>query len=83
MNRRELLQTGLSVLAAAGIDGEVATLSPVNPQAFVIRTPATMTQESAMNLRKTWNEIFAGTAIASVPMIILTQGMTLEVIDKP
>ena len=83
MNRREALQAGISVLAAAGIDGEVATVSPVNPQAIVIRTDLALREETMAKVREHFKTVLAGTKLAGLPVIILTQGATLEIIDAP
>lgn len=81
MNRREMLQTGLSVLSAVGIDGELATMTPRNPQAFVLSSPGKIAPCHLEAFRYHWDRAFAGTELANVPVIILQMGMKLEVID--
>lgn len=81
MNRREALQAGLSVLAACKIDGEVATISPKNPQAFVITMPFSIGDEMREKLDANWKEKFANTPLANVPLILMQGGMELSVID--
>ncbi len=83
MNRREMLQTGIAVLSAAGIDAEVATVTPRNPQAFIVTTKARLSTDARMILRDEWKRIFKGTDIENVPVLILQDGMTIQVVDAP
>lgn len=83
MNRREALQAGLGILSAVGIDGEAATVSAANPQAFVIKTPRVLSDTRFLQLREQWKQAFVGTPYADVPVVILQDGMELEVIDQP
>lgn len=82
MNRREALQAGLGILAAAGIDGEVATISAANPQAFVLTSPALISLAHREAIRKQWQELFQGTIYAKTPVVILQGGMHLSVVDQ-
>lgn len=83
MNRRELLQAGQSVLAAAGVDGEVATLTPVNPQAIVLLIPIPVPDELRVKIEAGWKIKFAGTRLSEVPVLMLAGGATIQVIDAP
>jgi len=82
MNRREALQSGLGILAASQIDGEVATITTKNPQAFIITTERQLSSHAVECLRKQWNETFLGTAIEKVPIVLLPYACKLEVIDE-
>lgn len=83
MNRREALQAGLGILSAVSVDGEVATLSTANPKAFVITTPKVLSDTRFLQLREQWKHAFAGTPYADVPVVIMQDGMELQVIDQP
>ena len=82
MNRREALQAGLGILTAAKIDGEVATISPRNPQAFVITTPVELSIDELEKLRQQWRQVFEGGDFARTPVMLLQNGMQLSVVDK-
>lgn len=81
MNRREALQAGIGILSAVGIDGEVATLTPKNPQAFVITTPHRMSPEMCQRLHEQWKKTFRFTDLADVPVLLMENGMQLSVVD--
>ncbi len=83
MNRREMMQAGLSVLAAAGVEGEIQVIAPVNPVGFVLRVKSRMPPEARMQINKEWKEIWRGTPLDGIPMVCLSEGMSLEVIDMP
>lgn len=82
MNRREALQTGLGIIAASGIDGEVATLTVRNPMAFVITTPKRISEDTRRRIREEWESVFLGTQFGGIPVLILQDGMQLSVVDK-
>lgn len=82
MNRREALQSGLGILTAASIDGEVATVSPRNPQAFVITSKKLLSSDAILKMKAQWSEIFRGTEYANVPVVVMVGGMELSVIDQ-
>lgn len=83
MTTREALQTGFSLMSAAGVDGEIATVSPICPQAFVITVPGILSKDSAKSLRDAWEMTFKGTTCERVKVIVLENGMKLEIIDDP
>lgn len=82
MNRRDMLKSGLAVLSAVGIDGEIATVSAKNPQMFVIRVRGVLPSEAARRLRDQWKLITRGTSMEKIPAIVLEEGASIEVIDK-
>lgn len=82
MNRREMLQAGLSVITAAGIEGTVATLDVSNPQAIVLKFPGRLTSEHRKILNEQWKRMFRFSQIANVPVVVLDGGVDIAVIDK-
>jgi hypothetical protein len=82
VNRREALQAGIGILSAVGIEGEIATMTPKNPQAFVITTPHILTEKHREWLVADWKRAFRGTPLQDVPVILMTGGMQLSVVDK-
>jgi hypothetical protein len=82
MNRREALQAGIGVLSAMSIDGEVATISPKDPQAVVITLSSKLSLEEKKQLMDGWKSAFSGKPLGSIPLIILDPGAKLEVIDS-
>jgi len=65
---RRLKKTGLAIANAVGVDGEVATITTRNPQA------------SSWN--RQWKEIFAGTPLARIPLVLMHSGMEWAVVDQ-
>lgn len=82
MNRHEALQAGLGVLTAVGIDGEVATISAANPQAFVLTIKKKICLAEQCAFRQQWAELFKGTPYENTPVVLLTDGMQLSVVDQ-
>ena len=82
INRREALKSGLAVLSAVGIDGEVGTISARDPQAFVITHPKNIPERARVQLREQWHRTFYGTGLEKIPVVILPEGMRVEVVDK-
>jgi hypothetical protein len=82
VNRREALQAGIGILSAVGIEGEIATMTPKNPQAFVITTPKCLSTASRDYINAEWKRAFKGTELENVPVIVMTDGMQLSVVDK-
>ena len=79
---RRLKQSGLAIAKAVGVDGEVATITTRNPQAFVINSPRRVSSEEAAHWNGQWKEMFAGTSLAKIPVVIMHNGMELSVIDQ-
>lgn len=82
LTRREMLQNGLAVPSAVGIEGEVDTISARNPQAFVVSVQGRISPEARERFKMEWDRIYQGTGLAGVPVMLLSEGATLTVIDK-
>ncbi len=82
MNRRDALKSLAMLPAVKAVDGEVATLSPKNPQAFVITTPNRLSWEQTDNLREQWKAAWKGSEYATLPVLIMQEGMQLSVVDQ-
>lgn len=82
MNRREMIQAGMSVIASAGLEGEVKTLSVNDPQAVVLLFPHRINSEQKKLLQKAWNQAFSGKPLEYVPVVVLDSGADIKVIDR-
>jgi len=80
MNRREAIKAALGLTAVLGTLHELPDKPPVG---LVLQLERRMTREEKANLRAEWNAIHRGTALASVPLIILPPGVKLGVIPQP
>lgn len=79
---RRLKQSGLAIAKAVGVDGEVSTITTRNPQAFVISSQKRVSSEEASSWNRQWKEIFSGTPLAKIPVVLMHNGMELSVVDQ-
>lgn len=82
MNRREAIKALAMLPAVKVVDGEVATISPRNPQAFVITMPQAISKATIDALREQWEQLWKGSPLAKIPVIIMDGGAQLQIIDE-
>jgi len=85
MNRRELLLAALGTSLAAGIT-EAQTLHVDEDEdviALVLRHPDRISTKAHTLLNTHLKAVFKGTQMENVPVLVLEQGMSLEVVKLP
>ncbi len=72
----------VAMASVAAVDGEIAAISVRNPQAFVISSPRRISEMERKFIKEQWDDLFARSDIARIPLVIMQDGMQVSVIDK-
>ena len=80
----EALATFTDVLKAEGISVQtVSEKTAENAVLMVLRHPGVIGKQAAQSFRESWQKCFIGTSLEHVRMVIIEEGMTLEVVTLP
>lgn len=83
MNRRELLTSTLSAVAAAGVPGvtvETVDAEPL-PLLLVLRHPKHLSFEARKHLKESFRQVFKDRP--PCPIVVLEEGLTLQAVTDP
>ena len=78
MNRRDLFKAFMVTAAAAGVEKVQAVEVPENAL-FVLRHPGILSATACERILKSWDRLFFSHDRQPPPLVILEEGMTLEV----
>ena len=82
MTMSEESEDRFAVVKAAGISDIVQIVRVNSPQLFVLRHPRSIPAAAYQHIRDAWKKCTEGTDLADVKVVILEDGMTLEIVDK-
>lgn len=83
--RRDLFKAVAATVAAAGVDvsakASVVEADVVRPALAVIEVPGCLSQDTAARIAAQWESIIQDTQYHGVKVVVLSDGMTLTLLD--
>lgn len=72
----------LELTLPEGVEGSLAMVAAKNPQMFVITVQGNLSPLAILNVRENWKILVMGTPLEHVPVAILPNGTSLQIVDQ-